>query len=404
MLPGGPGSNLYSRQRVTDREMMTRDESRVVLKECSRVVVKAGSRVLVQRNGRPDQRRLQALVSDLSSLHRKNRDVILVSSGAVGAGMEALGLKTRPDTLPDLQMAAAVGQSRLMTRYDRLFEEQRIRVGQVLLTHDALKQRQRHLNARNTMLNLLRHRIIPVVNENDVISTEEIQFGDNDQLAALVAMLVDADLLILLTSADGLRESSGPNRTRRVAWIPEINAEVMKLVRDEGGGLGRGGMASKLESAGMAAEMGIPVVIANGRRSGVVADILAGRDVGTLIGTPGSDPTASSRKRWIAFFHRAAGTLVIDDGAKDALQMKGKSLLPIGIRNVVGDFPAGSMVNIRTQSGDLVARGLTDYRSEDLREVMGKKTADIRKQRGCVDYDEAIHRDNLVLCSNGSDR
>jgi glutamate 5-kinase len=377
---------------------MAKDESRLALQSARRIVVKAGTRVLVQANGRPDQQRLRALVKDLVALKRSGREVILVSSGAVGAGMEALGLKSRPTRLPDLQMAAAVGQTRLMTKYQSLFEKERTRIGQILLTHDDLKHRTRHLNARNTILNLLRNDIVPVVNENDVIATEEVRFGDNDQLAALVATLVDADLLVLLTSTDGLRAPTASGRTSRVSHLPAVTKAALALARGKGSQMSTGGMASKLESAQTAVDMGTPVVIANGRKTGILSDILDGKNTGTLIGLPaGESRKARSRKQWIAFFHRAAGTVVVDEGAVQAIVTRGKSLLPIGVSDVIGDFPAGSMVNIRGLDESLIARGLADYSSGDIRRIQGRRSSALKAILGQVDYDEVIHRDNMTI-------
>jgi glutamate 5-kinase len=361
-------------------------QHRDALKRAKRIVVKAGSKVLVQRTGRPDQRRLKLLVDELAQIQNGGAEVVFVSSGAIGAGLEALGLKRRPTAIPDLQMAAAVGQTRLMSLYDTLFGENRCHIGQVLLTHDALKHRERHLNARNTLLNLITHRIVPIINENDAISTEEIQFGDNDVLAALVAILVDADALVLLSSTDGLREPSGNGRTRRVSFIEEVDDNVLGLVRDRADHLSAGGMASKLESAQLAAHNGIPVVIANGRKTGVLGRILDGLDEGTLL-----IPRAvnmSRRKRWIAFFNRAEGHLVIDTGAAAAL-VKGKSLLPVGIKAVDGTFKVGAMVKIQTPDGEAVARGLVEYSSEEIDRIKGVKTAG---KAG-----EVIHCDNMLV-------
>ena len=377
---------------------MVTENSRKQLETAKRIVVKAGTRVLVQRNGRPDLQRLRALAKDLADLKRSGRDVILVSSGAVGAGMEALGLKTRPTQLPDLQMAAAVGQSRLMTLYEGLFQKEKIRVGQILLTHDDLKQRTRHLNARNTILNLLRHDIIPVVNENDVVATEEVRFGDNDQLAALVATLVDADLLILLTSTDGLRAPGANGKTVRVDHLPSVTKKALAMAKGKSSQMSTGGMAGKLESAQTAVNMGIPVVIANGRKTGILKNIVDGKSTGTLIGLSGGDLRKTHpRKRWIAFFHRAAGTVIVDEGAQAAIKNRGKSLLPIGVHDVIGDFPSGSMVNIRGLDDTLVARGLVDYCSDDIRRIQGQRSSALRGILGDVDYNEVIHRDNLMV-------
>lgn len=364
---------------------MTQKQHRNALKNSKRVVVKAGSKVLVQSSGRPDKRRLKLLVDELSCFQNKGGEVVFVSSGAVGAGLEALGLKSRPKSMPDLQMAAAVGQIRLMSVYDELFSQNRCGIGQVLLTHDALKHRERHLNARNTLLNLVTNRIIPIINENDAISTEEIKFGDNDVLAALVSILVDADALILLSSTDGLREPDGHGKTRRVSFIEEVDDGVLKLVADKQDKLSSGGMASKLRSAQIAAHNGIPVVIANGRKNGVLTRILEGKDEGTLLFP--KEGNISKRKRWIAFFNRVEGHLVVDDGAAKALE-QGNSLLPVGIKAVEGSFKVGAMVDIRSGDGRRLARGLVEYSSEEIEDLKGQHTDG---KSG-----EVIHRDNLA--------
>ncbi len=366
--------------------MTQNQQHREALRNARRVVVKAGSKVLVQRTGRPDKRRLKLLVDELAGVQNGGGEVVFVSSGAIGAGLEALGRKTRPTAIPDLQMAAAVGQIRLMSAYDELFSQNRCRIGQVLLTHDALKHRERHLNARNTLLNLIEHRIVPIINENDTVSTAEIKFGDNDVLAALVAILVDADALVLLSSTDGLREPAENGRTRRVPLVGEVDDGVLGLVSDKRDTLSTGGMASKLKSAQLAARNGIPVVIANGRKTGALSRILAGKDEGTLL-VP-SEGTISKRKRWIAFFNRAEGHVVVDDGAAEALR-KGKSLLPVGIRSVAGDFQVGAMVDIQTLEGRHIARGLVEYSSAQIDELKGRKSTG---KSG-----EVIHSDNMVV-------
>ena len=364
-------------------------QHRDALKNAKRIVVKAGSKVLVQSTGRPDKRRLSLLVDEIATFENGGGEVAFVSSGAVGAGLEALGMTSRPKEIPDLQMAAAVGQIRLMSVYDELFSQNKCRIGQVLLTHDALKHRERHLNARNTLLNLIANRIVPIINENDAISTEEIKFGDNDVLAALVAILIDADALILLSSTDGLREPDGNGKTRRVSFIEEVDDDVLGLVADKQDNLSTGGMASKLQSAQIAAHNGVPVVIANGRKTGVITRIMQGLDEGTLLFP--KEGNISKRKRWIAFFNRAEGHLIVDDGAVDALS-KGKSLLPVGIQAVEGNFKVGAMVNIQTQDGQTIARGLVEYTSAEIAELHGRQTTG---KSG-----EVIHRDNMVMLLN----
>ncbi len=365
---------------------MTDKKHREALRNARRIVVKAGSKVLVQSTGRPDRRRLKLLVDELSQFQNSGGEVVFVSSGAIGAGLDALGMKTRPKAMPDLQMAAAVGQIRLMSVYDELFSGNKCGIGQVLLTHDALKHRERHLNARNTLLNLIAHRIVPIINENDTISTEEIKFGDNDVLAALVAILIDADALVLLSSTDGLREPDGNGKTRRVSYIEQVDSDVLGLVADKQDKLSTGGMASKLQSAQIAAHNGIPVVIANGRKTGVLTRILEGKDEGTLLFP--KEGNISKRKRWIAFFNRSEGHLEVDDGAAKALAA-GNSLLPVGIVSVGGQFKVGAMVDILSRDGHRLARGLVEYASEEIETIKGRHTAD--KLR------EVIHRDNMVI-------
>ncbi len=376
-------------------------ETRKALVSAQRLVVKVGSRVLVQRTGRPDVRRMRELVRQVSALREAGREVVVVSSGAIGSGMEALGMKSRPKTLPDLQMAAAVGQSRLMAAYDELFGARGVMIGQILLTHDDLKHRVRHLNARNTMMNLLRHGIVPIVNENDVISVDEIKFGDNDLLASLAAMLIGADALVLLTTVDGLREPSGNGRTRRVPILDGISDQALGLAKGKGSELSTGGMLSKLQSAAMVVNSGIPVVIANGRSNGVVDRIFEGADEGTLV-APGHVASAlqTDRKRWIAYFHKPQGTIVVDDGARDAIILKGRSLLPVGIRAVEGRFAQGAVVNVRALDGQIFARGLADYSSGQIDEIKGCRTDEIAGVLGAKDFDDVIHRDNMVVLTS----
>ena len=254
-------------------------ETRNRLKQAKRIVVKVGSRVLVDETGKPDHERIFTLVSGLATAHDAGYEMLLVSSGAIAAGIEALGLDTRPDTLPGLQMAAAVGQTRLMSLYSHLFGQKHIKTGQVLLTDDLLKIDERRTNAKNTLLNLIHHRIVPIINENDTVATEEITFGDNDLLASLVSTLVDADTLVLLTCTDGLHDENG----ERVPFVERVSNDILALDQGKNGHLSTGGMASKLMSAAKAAEADIPVVIADGRVDGIIQRILSGEDSGTLI-------------------------------------------------------------------------------------------------------------------------
>jgi glutamate 5-kinase len=254
-------------------------ETRNQLKKAKRIVVKVGSRVLVDATGKPDHERIYTLVSDIARMHDAGCEMILVSSGAIAAGIEALGMTKRPAALPDLQMAAAVGQTRLMSLYSHLFGQKHIKVGQILLTNDIFQNEERRANAQNTLLNLITHRIVPIINENDTVATEEIKFGDNDLLAALVSILIRADVLILLSTTDGLKDDAG----ERVPFVEQVSADILALDKGKNGELSTGGMKSKLMSAGQAAAANIPVVIADGQTDGIIQAILGGVDTGTLI-------------------------------------------------------------------------------------------------------------------------
>ncbi|MDF1662118.1 MAG: glutamate 5-kinase [Planctomycetota bacterium] len=377
---------------------MTRETCKEILETVKRVVVKVGTRVLVDESGRPNETRLRALVSQLAALNQSKLEVVLVSSGAIGAGMEALGLSSRPKSLRDLQMAAAVGQTRLMSRYSELFAEHDIVIGQVLLTHSDLEHRTRHLNARHTMMNLMNHSIVPIVNENDVVAIEEIKFGDNDHLASLVAMLVDADLLILLTSVNGLQAPGQESGSlERVPYLEDITKETLALTWGKESQLSTGGMASKLQSAGSAVSVGIPVVIADGRDETVLTKVMSGEDCGTFIGRLDKQLSLRGKKRWIAFFNRPEGSLIVDDGACRAVREQGRSLLPIGIRKVEGQFDIGAVVAIKNLTGATIAQGLVDYSSDHIRLIRGHNSEEVTELLGSKHDDEVVHRDNLVL-------
>ena len=371
--------------------------SRTALAPARRIVVKVGSRVLVQRSGRPDVRRIASLVRDLAALRDGGREVVLVSSGAIACGLEALHLRRRPEDLPTLQMAAAVGQNRLMALYDRLFAEARCRIGQVLLTHADLENRQRHLNAKHCLEKLLENGIVPVVNENDAVSTDEIKFGDNDALASRTAMLLEADLLVLLTTVDGFHAPDAEGREHTVHCLPCVDEETLSHTDGKGSPLSTGGMASKLGAAAEAAQTGTHVVIANGRKGGELQRILSGRPVGTWL-PAGTKNALNRRRRWVMFFHRPPnGILTVDEGARNALLRDGKSLLAVGIRAVEGQFAPGDLVEVRDASGQRIARGLAAYSHLAVRAFQGLKTAEIREKFGANLPDEIIHCDNLVL-------
>jgi glutamate 5-kinase len=316
---------------------------------------------------------------------------VIVSSGAIALGLPRLGLSVRPTDMPELQAAAAVGQSRLMQMWEHAFSAHEVEIGQVLVTHDDLGDRRRFLSARLTLRALLDHGVVPIINENDTVATEEIKFGDNDQLAALVCNLVSADVLVILTDVEGVRDGTGV----RMPIVRDIDREAAPVAGKSTSGVGSGGMASKVGSARIVTRTGVPAVVAPGREPDVLGKVLAGADVGTLFLPAGSQ--LSSRKHWIAYGSKPAGTIAIDDGAARALKDGGKSLLPAGIVSVEGDFELGDTVSIVTRSGDELARGLAAYPANDLRKIQGLHSGGIEARLGYKSIDEAIHRDDLVI-------
>ncbi|HTY77195.1 MAG TPA: glutamate 5-kinase [Candidatus Bathyarchaeia archaeon] len=362
-----------------------------------RLVVKVGSGQITSPGEGLDARRIGALAADLAELVGERREVVLVSSGAIVAGTARLGLPARRRSIPETQAAAAVGQSALMWHYEQAFKRHGIKVGQVLLTAQDISDRGRYLNARNTLLALLDFGVLPVVNENDTVAVDEIKVGDNDNLAALVAHLVDADLLVLLTDVDGLY-TADPGRdpsARRLETVEAVTDDIRRLCFDEAGRVSVGGMATKLEAAQKAGASGIPMVIANGRDAGALGRLLRGEPVGTYF-LPRDDRLAA-RKRWIAFAVPPQGRLTVDAGARRALTEKGKSLLPSGLVDVAGEFHAGEVVALTELEGDEFARGLVNYDAGELRKIRGAKTAEIEKALGYKGLAEVIHRDNLVV-------
>ena len=353
-----------------------------LLNNVSRVVVKLGTGVLTDAQKKPDLAQMQQLVAQMAAVRKTGKDVVLVTSGAVGSGMGVLGHSKRPADLAEMQACAAVGQSRLMATYEKLFGEFGIHVAQVLLTHDDLEHHERHLNARNTLVTLLNHGVIPIINENDAISFTELKFGDNDRLSALVAALLPADLLIILTTVDAVIENFGQPNARPVSVIEQVDEMIESMAGGTTSETAVGGMASKIQAAKIVIRSGIPLVIASGRKTSVLGDILAGQDEGTLF-VP--QPTRlTGRKRWIAFFHHPKGALHVDDGAKVALREGGKSLLPPGITRCEGTFVAGDVVRICDTNGTEFARGIADFGAT---EISAKTLARV----------EIIHRDNLVI-------
>jgi glutamate 5-kinase len=362
-----------------------------------RVVVKVGTGLLTVPGGGLDPDRIAALARELAAVKRE-REVVLVSSGAIAAGVARLALGTRHRSIPETQAAAAVGQSALMQQYEVAFKRHGTVVGQVLLTADDISDRARYLNARNTLLALLKLGVLPIVNENDTVAVEEIKVGDNDNLSALVASLIDADLLVLLTDVDGLYTSDPATdpSARKLDTVEAVTDEIERLVWKGSGAGSVGGMLTKLQAAQKAAAAGVPMVIASGRVSKVLEGILAGDAVGTYF-APKADRLAA-RKRWIAFAVPPQGRLTVDGGALEALTLRGKSLLPSGVVGVDGEFASGEVVAVvGAADGREFARGLVNFDAAELRKIRGAKTRDIEARLGYKSFDEVIHRDNLVI-------
>ncbi|MGH7367209.1 MAG: glutamate 5-kinase [Candidatus Rokuibacteriota bacterium] len=367
------------------------------LSRARRVVVKVGSGLVTTPGEGPSSETIARLAADLAAAVQDRHEVALVSSGAIATGVARLGLKARPQSIPEKQAAAAVGQSALMWEYEQAFKKYGIPVGQVLLTGQDISDRSRYLNARNTLLALLEFGVLPVINENDTVAVDEIKVGDNDNLAALVAHLIDADLLVLLTDVDGLY-TGDPRRdpaARRLETVEAVTDDIQKMVFDASGAVSVGGMSTKLEAAQKAGASGIPMVIASGREPGTLPRLLKGEPVGTYF-QPRDDRLAA-RKRWIAFAVPPQGRLMVDAGAKKALTERGTSLLPSGLVEVDGEFHAGAVVALIQLDGQEFARGLVNYDARELRRIRGAKTKDIEKALGYKAFDEVVHRDNLVI-------
>lgn len=362
-----------------------------------RIIIKIGTHTLVDAQGRPNKRRIAAICQDIATLHQAGKQVVLVSSGAIGVGVHALNMKRRPSHIAGLQMAAATGQVELLSLYHQYFAKHGMTIGQILLTHDDLKDRSRHLNARNTLLNLLKQKILPIINENDAVSIDEIKFGDNDILAALVAGLVDADTLIMLSTTDGLREFTSKTKSVRIPYIEKIDNSALSYAKDFGNSLSVGGMQAKLQAAKIANDLGAQVVIAPGNKKSVLQKIIATEDIGTTVGDREQLSKLNHKARWIHYFHRLKGAVIIDQGAAKALTQAHKSLLAVGIKTVEGQFPAGSLIEIKTLRGKVIAQGLCNFSSTELKQIKGKPAAEIATIFGIKKNNVAVHRDHLKL-------
>ena len=371
---------------------------KTIFAKSRRIVIKVGSAVLTDSDQGLDHNRIEQLAADMAALIGLGRKVIIVSSGAIAAGLAKLGLKKRKNMPLSLkQAAAATGQSGLMWAYEKTFASHGLKVAQVLLTREDLSNRTRFLNARNTLQTLLDYDVIPIINENDTVSVDEIKFGDNDNLSGMVAHLVDADLLVILSDIDGLY-TADPRFDPSAQLIPiveKITAEVERGAGDAQTTVGTGGMRSKIMTARKVGAIGVPMAIVNGKKDGVLQALFEGKEIGTLF-LPRPEKV-ESRKHWIAYTVCSSGRLVVDNGARDALMQKGKSLLPGGVVKVEGNFKIGDCVSCADLAGNVFARGLSKYSSTDVDRIKGLKTQQIAAVLGHKDYDEVIHRDDMVI-------
>jgi len=361
-----------------------------------RWVIKIGSAMLTDHGRGLDVESIRCWVEQMNSLRQQGIDIVLVSSGAVAAGMARLGWVNRPGSVSELQAAAAVGQMGLVQTYEQAFQRFGIHTAQVLVDHDDLSNRERYLNAQSTLKTLLRLGVVPVVNENDTVVTEEIRFGDNDTLAALVANLIEADLLVLLTDQDGMYDKD-PRFNADAVLIDHLSASSPRLdvMAGDGGALGRGGMITKVRAARLAARSGANTVIVGGGVSDVLRSLRGGESVGSLL-LADQQPQAA-RKRWLAGQLQSRGELILDDGAASVLLQSGKSLLPVGVVAVSGDFTRGDMLVCKTLEGREIARGLVNYSYREAKKLLGQSSDKIESLLGYKNEEELIHRDNLVL-------
>jgi glutamate 5-kinase len=366
------------------------------LSKAKRIVLKLGSAVLTAAEGL-NQPLIQRLVGEIGQLRSGEREFILVSSGAIAAGCRKLGLAARPTGMPQAQAVAAAGQSVMMHVYEEAFAEVGLKVAQILLTHDDLESRQRFLNARNTLFTLLQWQVVPIINENDTVATDELKFGDNDNLAALICNLVGADLLVLLTDRDGLYDKDPREHpdAQLLHVVATIDAGVEKAAGKRPGALGRGGMVSKLQAAKKAGAVGIPTLIANGLTPGILGKIFAWEEVGTLF-LP-QEQKLTSRQYWLAYNVTPKGAILVDKGAWDALVHGHKSLLPAGILEVFGGFGKGAAVQLMDPEGQPFAVGLSNYSAREISRIKGRQSQEIAQTLGHKGYEEVIHRDNLVI-------
>jgi glutamate 5-kinase len=366
------------------------------LRNCKRIVVKVGTSSITYPTGKVNLGKMELLARELSDLHSGGRELVLTSSGAVGAGVGKLNCPP-PSTLPEKQALAAIGQGILMHMYEKFFSEYSKSVAQVLLTRDCFSDPERYLNSRNTLFSLLNFGVIPIINENDTVAVDELKFGDNDTLSAMVACNVEADLLIILSDIDGLYDSD-PRKNKSARLIPEVSEITQTMVENsqaKGSALSSGGMFTKLSAARMTMVGGIPMVIASSDEPNVIRRAANGENVGTLF-LPSREGYAT-RRQWIAVGSAATGWVAVDEGAAEALLRRGKSLLPSGVMKIEGSFKVGDVIGVKNASGVEIARGISNYDQDDAVRIMGKRTGDIEKILGHRNYEELIHRNNMAI-------
>ena len=366
------------------------------LRDARRIVVKVGTSTLTHPSGGMNLHRIEHLVRELIDEANQGKEVLLVSSGAIAAGMNTLGLKERPAGVPERQALAAIGQGALLHIYEKFFHEYGRTMAQVLLTKENAARHHQYMNSRNALLALLGMNVIPVINENDAVAVDEIKIGDNDNLSAVVAALVDADALIILSDIDGVYTANPRTDAAAclISEIPEITPEIERLAGGAGSAQGTGGMQTKIEAAKIAQNAGVTMVIARGDEDGIIRGILRGEEIGTLF--PAREAHLRTRKSWLAFGKKLAGEIVVDDGCIDAMR-RGASLLAVGVTDVYGAFSAGDTVRVLSLAGQEVARGIAAYDAADIARLMGHQTADFQTLVEGASHEEIIHRDNMVL-------
>ncbi len=372
-------------------------DNRADILQAKRIVIKVGSSTLTHATGKLNFSKIDRLVMQIADLMNQNKQVILVTSGAVAVGVSRLGLSEKPKTIPGKQAAAAVGQGILMHTYEKMFADYGKTVAQVLLTKTEAIDRKRYTNCKNTFLALFEHGVVPIVNENDVVAVDELKIGDNDNMSALVAGIVDADILLILSDVNGLYTANPQTNpdAKLVEVVKDITPEIEASAGGVGSKVGTGGMATKIQAAKVAVNSGAAMVIASGEEKNVICRVMQGENLGTLF-LP-KDSKLQFRKRWLAFGAKLSGKVIVDDGCAKAIMEKNSSLLPAGISEVQGEFDVGATIAVYTQQGREIARGLTNYNCTDLNLIKGLKSSAIDKALLGKVYEEAIHRDNLIV-------